>query len=565
MLRFPTKNKHKGSLLSQSNGTTIQGYWLPGDMEPVEGDQALKTALETISLPLYILKGSNQDILTATNGTALLGIDRSPDQNARPLLAYTPPLMPETLGDPYFISKFNLHYPYICGAMANGITSVKMVLKAGRAGMIGFFGAGGLNPDKVADAIDQIQSKAENFPYGFNLINSPNDPELEEKIVQLYLSRGVRLISASAYMDLTFPLVYYRIKGIHRNQDGSVACPNQIIAKVSRVEVARKFFSPPPEKLIQKLTEKGWITAEEAKLARQIPMADALTAEADSGGHTDNRPALTLLPAMLALRDEMMAAYGFEQPIPVGLGGGIATPDAAAAAFSMGAAYILTGSINQACIEAGTAAIVRQMLAKAQQADVTMAPAADMFEMGAKIQVLKRGTMFPMRAAKLYELYRTYSTYDDIPLQQRKMLERDYFKSSFEEQWQRTKLFFQQHDTGHIERAEVNPKYKMALVFRSYLGQSSHWANTGDPQRKIDYQIWCGPAMGAFNEWTRGTILEDTANRSIVTVAMNLLYGACVQLRVNLLRYQGLTLKSDFGRIRPLFREALYEKLNYHF
>jgi NAD(P)H-dependent flavin oxidoreductase YrpB (nitropropane dioxygenase family) len=49
---------------------------------------------------------------------------------------------------------------------------------------------------------------------------------------------------------------------------------------------------------------------------------------------------------------------------------------------------------------------VREMLAQAEQADVIMAPAADMFEMGVKLQVLKRGTMFAMRAAKLYELYR---------------------------------------------------------------------------------------------------------------------------------------------------------------
>ena len=31
------------------------------------------------------------------------------------------------------------------------------------------------------------------------------------------------------------------------------------------------------------------------------------------------------------------------------------------------------------------------MLAQAEQADVAMAPAADMFEMGVKVQVLKRG------------------------------------------------------------------------------------------------------------------------------------------------------------------------------
>ena len=55
------------------------------------------------------------------------------------------------------------------------------------------------------------------------------------------------------------------------------------------------------------------------------------------------------------------------------------------------------------------------MLAAAEQADVAMAPAADMFEMGVKVQVLKRGTMSAMRAAKLYEIYRTCTGLDDIP------------------------------------------------------------------------------------------------------------------------------------------------------
>ena len=52
------------------------------------------------------------------------------------------------------------------------------------------------------------------------------------------------------------------------------------------------------------------------------------------------------------------------------------------------------------------------MLSETGQADVTMAPAADMFEMGVKVQVLKRGTMFPFRAGKLYELYTAHDTYE---------------------------------------------------------------------------------------------------------------------------------------------------------
>ena len=71
----------------------------------------------------------------------------------------------------------------------------------------------------------------------------------------------------------------------------------------------------------------------------------------------------------------------------------------------------------------------------------------------------------------------------------------------------------------------------MALVFRSYLGLSSRWANAGEATRTMDYQVWCGPAMGAFNEWTRGSYLEQPQQRSVVVVAHNLLVGAARQLQ----------------------------------
>jgi PfaD family protein len=291
-------------------------------------------------------------------------------------------------------------------------------------------------------------------------------------------------------------------------------------------------------------------------------MAEDLTAEADSGGHTDNRPALSLLPTMLSLRDEITAKYNYDRPLCVGLGGGIATPDSAAAAFAMGAAYILTGSINQSCVEAGTSETVRHMLAEAGQADVTMAPAADMFEMGVKVQVLKRGTMFPFRATKLYDLYCQYEDFENIPANQKELLERDFFRCSFEEEWKQTKRFFAQQDPKQIDRAEKDPKHKMALVFRSYLGRSSNWANNGDPQRIIDYQIWCGPAMGAFNRWVKGSFLEKPENRDVVTVAMNLLFGASVATRVSWIRSQGLALPADTGKFSPMELSEISEYMD---
>jgi len=516
---------------------------------------ALERALGNIGRSFKI--GGNGDESTLdrmTNGV-------SPRQETLPKIISVPAFRLENLGDAEFRATHRLRYAYVAGAMANGIGSAEVVEAMARAGILGFFGAAGLPLTAVEAAIDRLARNVDDLPYGFNLIHSPTEPDLEEAVVDLYLRRNIRLVEASAYLDLTLPIIRYRVYGIRRDPEGRVLTPNRVIAKVSRVEVAAKFMAPPPAPMLRTLLEREEITAEQAALAGQIPMAQDITAEADSGGHTDNRPSITLIPTMLALRDRMQARYGYAQPLRVGAAGGIATPASAAAAFSMGAAYILTGSVNQACVESGTSDAARSMLAEAEQADTIMAPAADMFEMGVKVQVLKRGTMFPMRAAKLYELYRTCNSLEDIPAAERATLEKTVFRAPLEDIWRQTRNFFHERDPRQVDRAENDPKHKMALVFRWYLGQSSRWAKSGDSSRKIDYQIWCGPAMGAFNEWVQDSFLDKTENRRVVVIAMNILYGAAVLLRAQSLRCQGVGLPANFPRTMPLEMEELLPRL----
>src|SRR6185436_737084 len=168
-----------------------------------------------------------------------------------------------------------------------------------------------------------------------------------------------------------------------------------------------------------------------------------------------NRPAITLLPTILALRERLQGQFKYLTPPRVGLAGGIATPASVAGAFAMGAAYVVTGSVNQACVESGSSDAVRKMLAEAGQADVTMAPAADMFEMGVKVQVLKRGTMFPMRATKLFELYRAYPGWEAIPEAERVQVEKTYFRTTFNDIWEQTKAFFIRRDATQLPKAEA--------------------------------------------------------------------------------------------------------------
>ena len=212
---------------------------------------------------------------------------------------------------------------------------------------------------------------------------------------------------------------------------------------------------------------------------------------------------------------------------------------------------MLTGSVNQGCVESGLSDYGKRLLAVADLADVVMAPAADMFELGVNVQVLKRGTMFGARAKKLYEIYTTCAGLSDIPADERQRLEREVFQAKIDDIWQQTASFFRERDPRELERAEREPKHQMALVFRWYLGLSSKWAISGDPERKMDYQIWCGPAMGSFNRWAAGSFLEAPENRTVVQVALNLLEGASAVTRAQQLRSFGVQVPSEAFQFTP--------------
>jgi PfaD family protein len=350
---------------------------------------SIVSALSDPREPLYIKPGGE------------LGVAGDPT-----LIGIIPPIAPGNFGSKAFRKEFNLRYAYVGGAMVGGISSAAMVISLAEIGVLGIFGASGLAPAQVEKEVAKLKAELGNKTFGSCLIHSPQDPSWEEKVVSIYLERGVNLIEASAFMQITPSLVRFRLHGLTSLPDGTILTPNRIIAKVSRVELARRFFSPPPPKIVQEALNLGWITEKEATLAPQVPMAQDLTAEADSGGHTDFRPALTLWPSMLKLADECTRKFDYFLPLRVGAAGGIGTPAAILAAQDMGMSYFVTGSINQSCLESGMSEGGKVLLAKASQTDMNQAPAADMFELGSKVQVLKYGSLFAPRALKLAELYR---------------------------------------------------------------------------------------------------------------------------------------------------------------
>ncbi|MGH1395996.1 MAG: PfaD family polyunsaturated fatty acid/polyketide biosynthesis protein [Trichormus sp.] len=524
-------------------------FW-QGDLESVSFDESgIKSKLLNLHKPCYIIRNKSQ--IGVTNEGNWYTANNSKNAEIELLIA-VPPLTGKNLGDANFLKFHNVKYAYTAGAMAQGIAAEELVIALGKEGILSSFGAGGLAPTRVETAINRIQQALHQKPYAFNLLHSPSEPAIERRVVDLYLKYQVRTIEASAFLDLTDNLVYYRAAGLSLNSANQIVVNNKVIAKISRKEVATKFLQPAPTKILKQLVEQGLISELQANLAAKVPMADDITVEADSGGHTDNRPLVCLLSSILELRDEIQSQYSYEQTVRIGAGGGIATPHSALAAFIMGASYVVTGSINQSCIEAGTSQHTKQLLAQADMADVMMAPAADMFEMGVKVQVLKRGTFFPLRAQKLFDLYKTYESIEEIPSDEREKLERQIFKKSLDAVWQETVAYLSQRNPVKLEQASKNSKLKMALIFRWYLGLSSRWSNSGEPGREMDYQIWCGPAMGSFNNWVKGTYLEVPNNRKVVDIAHHIMTGAAFLYRVQSLKFQGLQIPDKYAEYSPV-------------
>ncbi|WP_439595343.1 PfaD family polyunsaturated fatty acid/polyketide biosynthesis protein [Falsiroseomonas sp.] len=431
------------------------------------------------------------------------------------------------LGDRDFLAAHGVRLAYVVGAMVKGIASEPMLERLARAGLLGFFGAGGCALPRIAQAIDRLQAALPpEAPWGINFLHNFVLPAQEEALVDLLLARGVTRIEASAFVQVTPALVRYRLHGLARDTAGVVRPRNRVMAKLSRPEVARQFLAPPPADIVAALASAGRVTPDEAALSQKIPLADDICAEADSGGHTDRRVAFTLVPHFCQLRDSLAAAHGLAQRVRIGAAGGLGTPEAIAAAFMLGADFVLTGSINQATPEAGTSEAVKDLLAQAGIADTDMAPAGDMFEIGAKVQVLRRGTLFPGRAQRLYELYLRHEGLHEIPAATLTEIETRWFGRSVADVWAETAAYYARAAPAELAAAEANPKKRMGMVFRWYFVHTNRLAIEGRAADRANFQVHCGPAMGALNGWLAGTPLADWRARHVDVLAERLMAGA---------------------------------------
>jgi trans-AT polyketide synthase/acyltransferase/oxidoreductase domain-containing protein len=446
-------------------------------------------------------------------------------------------VLADRLGADSFRHDYGVRRAYIAGSMYKGVASVQFVLLMARAGYMAYFGSGGLMPATIEKAIVEIQRLIEGRAFGVNLPASSDDQAGEMAIVELCLRYGVRFIEASGYVAPSRALVEFRLKGLSRNAAGGVVIGNRVLVKVSRADTADTFLQPAPEWVMASLLAERRVTLAQVELAREVPVADDICVEGDCAGRTDMASTPVLLPVVVRLRNEACQRRGYRTALRVGNSGGIGTPESAAAAFLLGADFILTGSVNQCTVEAGTSEPVKDLLESMTVQDTAYSPADDMFETGSKLQVLKKGVSFATRASRLYELWKKFESWTEIDASTRAQIECDYFECSFEDAYAAIV------NSRRLQRPEepafigMTPRHRMALVFKWYYARAMDLALAGEAGARANYQVWCGPALGAFNQRARGTRLEKWRDRHVDAIADMIMVGAAELLSTQSLKF----------------------------
>ncbi len=433
------------------------------------------------------------------------------------------------LGSQSFLKHHQIKYPYVAGSMCQGISSDKLVIKMAQSGFLAFIGSFGLSIDDVENLIGSCASSlGQQFSYGVNVHHLSADSEKQRALLELCIKYHVPCVEVSGFDHISSDLILYRIKGLSRAGD-HISIQNKVFLKTARLDTAALFMQPAPLHILDKLLAEKLITPDEHLMAQSVAVADDICVEGDGGWKTEQVSALVKLPEVMRLRDQQSQLLN--QPVRVGCSGGIGTPEAVAAVFMLGADFILTGSINQCTIESNTSNHTKQLLSQINSEDTCYVPAGDLFESGARAQVVRKGLYFPARAQKLYDLYRLHSGIEDLNVQDIKQIEKHFFARSFASVYQE---IIDTENSQEVKKVKENKKYKMAKIFRWYFDYAQRLSMQGIEQEQENYQIYSSPALGAFNQWARGGAFESWQDRQVDKIALTLLKEASVFLKSKL-------------------------------
>src|SRR6266478_4271958 len=253
-------------------------------------------------------------------------------------------------------AKLGIDYPVIQGPLG-GLSSQKLTAAVSNFGGLGSFGAHGLAPEAIKEAIAEIRSLTSK-PFAMNLWVSMED-------------EGARTSGENAFNRSLAPLTtHLAVLGAPRPTFKPYSPPRfEDQARVlldAKVPAFSFIYGIPPQEILEGCRAKhivtiGTATTPEEGAALQEAGVDAVVASGfEAGGHRGSflRAAENSLTGTLALVPQIVDNVD----VPVIAAGGIGDVRGVVAALALGAEGVQMGTVFLACEESGASLLHRQAL-----------------------------------------------------------------------------------------------------------------------------------------------------------------------------------------------------------
>src|SRR6266478_2458348 len=264
--------------------------------------------------------------------------------------------MPPRWNENRLTAKFGIDYPVIQGPLG-GLSSQKLTAAVSNFGGLGSFGAHGLTPEAIKEAIAEIRSLTPK-PFAMNLWVSMED-------------EGARTSDENAFNRSLAPLTthFAALGAPHPTFKPYSPARFEDQARVlldAKVPVFSFIFGIPPREILEECRAKsivtvGTATTPEEGAALQEAGVDAIVASGfEAGGHRGSflRAAEDSLTGTLSLVPQIVDNVD----VPVIAAGGIGDARGVVAALALGAEGVQMGTVFLACEESGASFLHRQAL-----------------------------------------------------------------------------------------------------------------------------------------------------------------------------------------------------------
>jgi nitronate monooxygenase len=263
--------------------------------------------------------------------------------------------------------RLGIRYPIVQGPFGGGLSSARLVAAVSNAGGLGSFGAQGMPPNRIREAVREIRSLTAS-PFAVNLWVSTEDAGVSETTRRTYDAAVAPLAPFFAELHVPPPTLPLR---------GWATFDEQVSALLdARPPVFSFVFGVPAMAVIDEcrrlsiVTIGAATTVDEAVSLEESGVDIVVASGFEAGGHRPSflRSPETSLTGLFSLLPQVCDAVD----IPVIAAGGIADGRGVAAALALGAEGVQIGTAFLACEESNAPAPHREALLGSRAVDTVL-------------------------------------------------------------------------------------------------------------------------------------------------------------------------------------------------